>query len=187
MPIGIQEKHERDSFDDFLDSLKEDREVIQEPVIPESEPAPSDSLPGLDDVEQLPDPVMEQKKMEVALIPAETIVDVVDTAAVSLNSYIAQEPQEGASDSEKESLRKAVANYLKDTDIDISPGKLCLVLILMIYGPKTMQAFQIRKQNQENAMLREHVAELEEQLAQRNAAMPHINGKEADNGKVPAV
>lgn len=186
MPIGIQEKHERDSFDDFLDSLKEDREVIQETKIPEPEPEPADTLPGIDDAEQLPDPVMEHKKHEVAMFPAETIVDVVDTAAVSLNSYIAMERQQGASEEEKKTLQNAVANYLKDTDIDISPGKLVLVLVLMIYGPKTVQAFQIRKQNQENAALREHVAELEEQLAQRNAVQRN-QGKEAANGTVPAV
>lgn len=185
MPIGIQEKRERDSLDKFMDSLKEDREVIQETKIPD--PEPSDTLPGIDDVEQLPDPVVENRKLELSQIPAKTIVDVVDTAAVSLNSYIAQERQDGASEEEKKTLQDSVANYLKDTDIDISPGKLVLVLVLMIYGPKTVQAFQIRKQNQENAALREHVAELEEELARRNAAMQHVKGKEAKDGEVSAV
>lgn len=181
MPIGIQTKHERDSFDDFLDTLKEDREIIQEPTIPEPEPAhveASDNLPGLDDGPAPADPVLEEKKMQVAMIPAEVIVDVIDTTAVSLNSYIAQEHQDGASAEEKESLQKAVANYLRETDIDISPGKLCLVLVLMIYGPKTMQAFQVRKEHQENQALRAHVAELENQLQQR---------KEAQNGSIPNV
>lgn len=181
MPIGIQTKHERDSFDDFLDTLKEDREIIQEPTIPEPETAtvePSDSMPGVDDGPSTPDPVVEEKKMQAAMIPAEVIVDVIDTTAVSLNSYIAQEHQDGASAAEKESLQKAVANYLRETDIDISPGKLCLVLILMIYGPKTMQAFQVRKEHQENQALRAHVAELENQLQQR---------KEAQNGSIPSV
>lgn len=176
MPIGIQDKHERDSFDQFLDSLKEDREVIQEPSIPEPEPTtPADELPGID--EPLPDPTMEKKKMEVALIPAETIVDVIDTTAISVNSYIAQEHQDGASPEEKKSLQHAVANYLKDTDIDISPGKLCLVLILMIYAPKTLQAFQTRRLNQENAALRQRNAILEQQLKER----------EVTNGPVPGM
>lgn len=181
MPIGIQTKHERDSFDDFLDTLKEDREIIQEPNIPDPEPSPmepSDSMPGLDDGAAPSDPVIEEKKMQVAMIPAEVIVDVIDTTAVSLNSYIAQEHQDGASQEEKESLQKAVANYLRETDIDISPGKLCLVLVLMIYGPKTMQAFQVRKEHQENQALRAHVAELENQLQQR---------KEAQNGSIPSL
>lgn len=177
MPIGIQEKHERDSFDEFLDTLKEDREIIQEPVIPE-EPsaatAPADNLPGIDDIEKL-DPVVERNKLDIAMIPAETIVDVIDTTAISVNSYIAMEHQDGASPSEKESLQKAVANYLRETDIDISPGKMCLVLVVMIYAPKVLQAFQTRKLNIENERLRAHVADLEQQL------------KDRDNGKIPAV
>lgn len=180
MPIGIQEKHERDSFDEFLDTLKEDREVIHEPVIPEPEhlSSPSDSLPYIENpVSEVPDPVLEEKKLKVAQIPAKTIVDVIDTTAISLNSYIAMEPQEGATNQEKESLQDAVANYLRDTDIDISPGKLVLVLVLMIYGPKTMQAFQTRKENQANAALRARVVQLEDQLRE----------KEAANGTVPSV
>lgn len=178
MPIGIQTKHERDSFDKFLDTYKEPREIIQEPSIPEPEQVePSDNLPGLD--EPVADPVMEHKKLEVAMIPAETIVDVIDTTAVSLNSYIAQEHQEGASAEEKESLKHAVANYLKDTDIDISPGKLCLILILMIYAPKTLQAFQARKQNQENAALRARIQYLEQNMPK--------NQKEVQNGEIPSV
>ena len=178
MPIGIQTKHERDSFDQFLDTYKEPREIIQEPSIPEPEEVePSDNLPGLD--EPVADPAMEHKKLEVAMIPAETIVDVIDTTAVSLNSYIAQEHQEGASAEEKESLKHAVANYLKDTDIDISPGKLCLILILMIYAPKTLQAFQARKQNQENADLRARIKYLEQNMPK--------NQKEVQNGEIPSM
>lgn len=169
MPIGIQERHERDSFDQFLDTLKEDREIIQETVLPPDEPEvfePSDNLPGVDDQKEL-DPVVEKNKLEVAMIPAETIVDVIDTTAISVNTYIAMEPQEGASPAEKQSLQKAIANYLRETDIDISPGKMCMLLILMIYAPKVLQAFQTRKLNIENEQLRAHVAELENQLKQR--------------------
>lgn len=186
MGIGIQNKQERNNFDEFMERFKEEREVIQEPTIPEPEPVePSDTLPEIDNV---PDPAVERQKLDVAMIPAETIVDVIDTTAVSLNSYIAHEPQEGATESEKKSLQNAVANYLKDTDIDISPGKLCLVLILMIYGPKTMQAFQTRKHNQENAALREHIAELEDQIAQREMiAQRKRQGKEDNDGTVPSV
>ena len=171
MPIGIQEKHERDSFDEFLDTLKEDREIIQENVVPEPEPVqPADDLPGFDT--PVADPVVEKKKMEVAMIPAETIVDVIDATAVSVNSFIAMEQQEGASPAEKQSLQKALANYLRETDIDISPGKMCLVLILMIYAPKVLQAVQLRKVNIENARLRARVSELE---AKQNN--PQDNGK----------
>ena len=186
MPIGIQEKHERDSFDEWLDRYKEEREVIQEPTIPEPEHVEiSDDLPGFDS--QAPDPVLEEKKQRVAQIPAKVIVDVIDTAAISVNSYIAQSHQDGASQEEKASLQDAVANYLRDTEIDISPGKLCLVLILMIYAPKTIQAFQTRKLNQENAALKGHVAELEERLAAYNGHPQSNTGKEAKNGTVPNV
>ena len=178
MPIGIQEKQQRDSFDDFLDSLKEDREVIQEPVIPDPEPVEvAEELPGVD--APIADPVMERKKFEVSMIPAEVVVDVIDTAAVSLNSYIANEDQKGASESEKESMQHAFANYLKDTQIDLSPGKLCLVLVLMVYAPKTIQAFQKRKENQEKARLEARNAYLEQQL--------QLKEREAANGKVPGV
>lgn len=175
MPIGIQERHERDSFDQFLDTLKEDREVIQETVLPPEEPEvlePSDNLPGVDDQKEL-DPVMEKNKLEVAMLPAETIVDVIDTTAISVNTYIAMEPQEGASPAEKQSLQKAIANYLRETDIDISPGKMCMLLILMIYAPKVLQAFQTRKLNIENEQLKARVAELQEQLNdKRDGAIP---------------
>ena len=183
MPIGIQERHERDSFDDFMDRLKEEREVIQEPKIPDPEPVETaDVLPGIDD--PVPDPTIEKKKMEVALIPAETIVDVIDTTAISVNSYIAQEHQDGASEEEKASLKHAVANYLKDTDIDISPGKLCLILVLMIYAPKTLQAFQTRKINRENAALNEENAALREHIARLENRNKQ---KEVQDGPVPSV
>ena len=175
MPIGIQDKSYIESLNDFMDRLKEDREVIQEPIIPEPEPlTPSDELQGVD--EPLPDPAVERQKLDLQMIPAEVVVDVIDTAAVSLNSYIANEHQEGASKSEKDSLQNAVANYLKDTEIDISPGQLCLVLVLMIYAPKTIQAFQIRKENQEKARLEARNAFLEQQLKQKEAANVEISG-----------
>lgn len=181
MPIGIQDKQERDSFDAFLDTLKEDREIISEPA-PPAEPSPVMEPGELPEMEPVPDPVIEQKKIEVAMIPAETIVDVIDTTAISLNSYIAQEPQEGASPAEKQSLQKAIANYLRETDVDISPGKMCVLLILMIYGPKVLQAFQTRKLNQENEQLRAHVAHLEQQLnRQQNVTKPK------EDGQVPGV
>ncbi len=154
MPIGIQNNEHggKDPFETFLDDLKEPREVIQETVeIPEPVSEKADLLT---DNEPEPDPVLEKKKAEVAMIPAEVLVDVIDTTAVSLNSYIALEQVEGASETEKQSMQKAIANYLRETDIDISPGKLCLVLIALIYGPKVVHAFQVRKQNLEFKKIR---------------------------------
>lgn len=173
MPLGIQ-NNTKDPFESFLDQLNEPREVIQEQVeIPE----PSPSAPELVPEGTEPDPVMERNKMEIAMIPAETIVDVIDTTAISINSYIAKEPVEGATTEEKQSLQKAVANYLRDTNIDISPGKLCIILIMMIYGPKIMQAWQTRKQNLEMEAMRSHIQDLEAQLKE----------KEVNHATVPGV
>lgn len=181
MPIGIQNEHTKDPFDDFLDTLKEPREIIQEtPIIDDepaisTEPAPESSgTPSFIEKEE-PDPVLERKKQELAMLPAETIVDVIDTTSISLNTYIAQEPVDGATPAEKQSLQKAIANYLRETDIDISPGKMCVLLILMIYGPKTVQAFQLRKANQENERLKAQVSKLENQLRQRKETTDEIS------------
>lgn len=162
MPIGIQNENGKDPFETFLDGLKEPREVIQETVdIPEPEPVAPEII-------EEPDPVLEEKKAKVAMIPAEIIVDVIDTTAVSLNSYIAMERVEGASDTEKQSLQKALANYLRETDVEISPGKLVIVLVALIYGPKVVQAFQIRKQNLEIERLKSRIKFYEERDNQQH-------------------
>ena len=181
MPIGIKNNDgAKDPFEEFLDQLNVPREVMQEtvPVIePEPEPLTTPTASGGGDIEDI-DPVYEKKKLDIAMIPAETIVDVIDTTAISVNSYIAHEHIDGASPEEKESLQKAIANYLRETDVDISPGKMCIILIMMIYGPKVLQAFQTRKINEENEALKARVAELEDQLNQP---------KEVKNGTVPSV
>lgn len=174
MPIGIQKENGKDPFETFLDGLKEPREVIQETVdIPEPEPVAPEII-------EEPDPVLEEKKAKVAMIPAEIIVDVIDTTAVSLNSYIAMERVEGASDTEKQSLQKALANYLRETDVDISPGKLVIVLVALIYGPKVVQAFQIRKQNLEIERLKSRIKFYEERDNQQHQ-------EKEDNDEVPNV
>lgn len=175
MPIGIQNNNGKDPFESFVDQLNEKREVIQEPApVPEVIESNSDHV--ADERPEDLDPVLEQKKLDIAMIPAETIVDVIDTTAVSLNSYIAQEPVDGASDTEKQSLQKAFANYLRETNVDISPGKLCLVLVLMIYAPKVLQAFQLRKKNIENEALRAENEQLRAQLQQKNAVNNEVSG-----------
>ena len=176
MPIGIHNNNGKDPFESFVDQLNEKREVIQEPAqVPDViDPEPTHDM---DETSKELDPVLEQKKMDIAMIPAETIVDVIDTTAVSLNSYIAQEPVDGATETEKQSLQKAFANYLRETNVDISPGKLCLVLVLMIYAPKVLQAFQLRKKNIENEALRAENEQLRAQLQQKNAG----------NNEIPSV
>lgn len=169
MPLGIQQEHTKDPFDDFLDTIKEPREVIQESYMvdePEPEEIPEYENPTQDDTTEY-DPTLEKNKLEIAMIPAETIVDVIDTTAISVNSYIAQQEMEGASSQEKQSLQKAIANYLRETDVEISPSKMCILLILMIYGPKTLQAFQMRKINMENRELKSRVKYLENKLNEK--------------------
>lgn len=177
MPIGIQNNNGKDPFEAFCDSVSEPREVIQEQIyIPEEDDqkSPVNDAVNAEDL----DPVLEQKKVDMAMFPAETIVDVIDTTAISLNSYIAQEPVDGASETEKQSLKKAFAKYLSETQVDISPGKLCLILVLMIYAPKVLQAFQLRKKNIENEALR---AENEELRAALNDA------KKNSSDEIPGV
>lgn len=168
MAIGIQDNNQgRDPFDDFLDTLNQEREVIDVPeVSTDPEPVTADEGTAEDNV---PDPVIERAKFDAAMIPAETVVDCIDVGFTSLNTFIAKEDQEGATESEKESLTKATANWLKDTDIDLSPGKMLIFLVLMIYGPKTIQAFQTRKQNKEN-----------EELAAENERLRNMIEKQQD-------
>lgn len=180
MPLGIQ-NNSKDPFETFLDQLNEPREVIQEQVeIPEPSVSTTELVPEGTE----PDPVMERKKAELAMIPAEVVVDVIDTTAISINSYIAKEPVEGATAEEKQNLQKAVANYLRETDIDISPGKLVLVLVLMIYGPKLMQAWQTRKQNIEMEAMR---TEMEAQREFIKDLEAKLKNKEVNHATVPGV
>lgn len=175
MPIGIQNNNGKDPFESFVDQLNEQREIIQEPA-PVPEVTEPNTVHEADERPEELDPVLEQKKLDMAMFPAETFVDVIDTTAISVNSYIAQEPVEGASEAEKQSMRKAFAKYLSETQIDISPGKLCLILVLMIYAPKVLQAFQLRKKNIENEALRAENEELRARLQQKNANSNEVSG-----------
>lgn len=175
MPIGIQNNNGKDPFESFVDQLNEKREVIQEPA-PVTEVPEQHTVHDADESPEELDPVLEQKKIDMAKFPAETLVDVIDTTAISVNSYIAQEPVEGASEAEKQSMQKAFAKYLSETQIDISPGKLCLILVLMIYAPKILQAFQLRKKNIENEALRAENEELKARLQQKNTNNNEVSG-----------
>lgn len=176
MPIGLQNSNGKDPFEAFVDSVTEPREVIQEQIYIPEEPEPKNDVTDVVKNEDI-DPVLESKKMEVAMIPAETIVDVIDTTSISINSYIAMEPVEGASEAEKESLQKAFANYLRETNVDISPGKLCMVLVLLIYGPKILEAVQKRKHNIENEALK----------AENEALRAELESRKNSSHEVPSV
>lgn len=162
-----EETHKHDAFDDFLDSLKEPREVIDAPVPDDDETIPVENadVDVPDGESPTPeDPEEEQRKLQLAMIPAETVVECIDVGFKSINSMIAQEDVDGATDDEKESLQKATANWLRDSDIDLSPGKMMMFLVLMIYGPKTFTAFQLRKAKQENERLKEENEKLKTKL-----------------------
>lgn len=181
MAIGIQQTDnmQKDAFDEFLDTLNQPREVMSSP---EDSQYNDQDQPDIEEDPEL-DPVLEKKKLEVAMIPAQTVVDCIDLGFTSINSMIAMEHQEGASDEEKESLKNATANWLRETNIDLSPGKMLLFLVLMIYAPKTVQAFQTRKENQRIKALALENEELKSQLQQQREMQEQM-AKEMEQQKV---
>lgn len=183
MAIGLQnETHQKDDFDKFLDTLNQPREVMASPALPEEETEPEPEM-DLEEAEPEIDPVLEQKKLQVAMIPAQTVVDCIDCGFTSVNSMIAMEDQEGATDEEKESLKNATANWLRETNIDLSPGKMLLFLVLMIYGPKTVAAFQTRKENKEISRLQAEQAKMQKKIEEMQAQAERIEKlkKQAEN------
>ena len=90
-----------------------------------------------------------ENNVEFSMLPAESIVEVVDLGMVKGAELIAKEPQEGATDDEKEKLTKIWAMFLAGKNANISPGWMLLVMILLIYGPKFYGAWQIRKVKEE--------------------------------------
>ena len=157
--MGLGLKHDKDPFDDFLDSLKQPRQVMDANTM---DVPPVDELPmekqDLDDLGELGDelesPREQKQRYSLSMIPAETLVNCVDIAFTQVNSMIAKQKMEGASRDEKESLIQAAANYMKEMDIDISPGSMLVVMVLVIYAPKVWQAVELRKANEENEKLK---------------------------------
>lgn len=157
--MGLGLKHDKDPFDDFLDSLKQPRQVMDANTmdVPPVDELPMEK-PGLDDLDDLGDelesPQEQKQRYSLSMIPAETLVNCVDIAFTQVNSMIAKQKMEGASRDEKESLIQAAANYMKEKDIDISPGSMLVVMVLVIYAPKVWQAVELRKANEENEKLK---------------------------------
>ncbi len=157
--MGLGLKHEKDPFDDFLDSLKQPRQVMDANTmdVPPVDELPMEK-PDLDDFgdlgDELESPQEQKQRYNLSMIPAETLVNCVDMAFTQVNSMIAKQKMEGASRDEKESLIQAAANYMKEKDIDISPGSMLVVMVLVIYAPKVWQAVELRKANEENEKLK---------------------------------
>lgn len=162
MGLGITTEHKRDPLDDFMDSLRQPRQVMtaeEQDIIPD-EPG----LPDLEDNEEKETPAEQRARYNLSMIPAETMVNIVDMAFTQVNSMIAKQKMEGASAEEKDSLVQAAANYMKEKDIDISPGAMLVVMVLVIYAPKVWQAVELRKANEKNELLQR---QLEEERAKR--------------------
>ena len=171
MGLGITNEHTRDPFDDFLDSLKQPRQVMtaeEQDIIPDDP-----ELPDLEAADEKETPAEQRARYNLSMIPAETMVNIVDMAFTQVNSMIAKQKVEGASAEEKDSLIQAAANYMKEKDIDISPGAMLVVMVLVIYAPKVWQAVELRKANEKNELLQRQLEEerrKRELLEAQNAA-----------------
>ncbi len=157
-------KQEATGLDGYLEYLGIPRqEYANEPTgdIPDSNPFPDDT-----ETEQPedntrangfnPDNYYEPSEIKTienninfSMLPAESIVEVVDLGMVKGAELIAKEPQEGATDDEKEKLTKIWAMFLAGKNANISPGWMLLVMILLVYAPKFWGAWQIRKAKEE--------------------------------------
>lgn len=162
MGLGITTEHKRDPLDDFMDSLRQPRQVMtaeEQDIIPDDP-----DVPDLEENEERETPAEQRARYNLSMIPAETMVNIVDMAFTQVNSMIAKQKVEGASAEEKDSLIQAAANYMKEKDIDISPGAMLVVMVLVVYAPKVWQAVELRKANEKNEMLQR---QLEEERAKR--------------------
>lgn len=171
MGLGITTEHQRDPFDDFMDSLKQPRQVMtaeEQDIIPDDP-----DVPDLEAGDETETPAEQRTRYNLSMIPAETMVNVVDMAFVQVNSMIAKQKMEGASAEEKDNLVQAAANYMKDKDIDISPGAMLIVMVLVIYGPKVWQAVELRKANEEKEIL-------QRQLEEERKKVELLEGKNSD-------
>lgn len=173
MGLGITTEHKRDPFDDFLDSLKQPRQVMtaeEQDIIPDDP-----EIPDLEEQEERETPAEQRARYNLSMIPAETMVNIVDMAFTQVNTMIAKQKMEGASAEEKDSLVQAAANYMKDKDIDISPGAMLVVMVLVIYAPKVWQAVELRKANEKNEILQR---QLEEERKKRELLEAKNTGKD---------
>lgn len=157
----------KEGLDGYLDYLGiPKQEYANEPVTDEpisSDPFPDDTAnqPPEDNTRPNgfnPDSYYEpseiktmENNIEFSMIPAESLVEVVDMGMTKGAELIAKEKQEGATDDEKERLTKIWALFLAGKNANISPGWMLLAMIIIIYAPKFYGAYQIRKAKEEAA------------------------------------
>lgn len=187
MPIGIDLENNaaakpKDSFDEYLERISQPKPNYQpdEPLSSEEEPETESTYLDDSEIHTI------KNNIEFSLIPAETIVDCIDMGFVGINSIIAKKEQMGASESEKEGMKKAWANYLKDKNADLSPGWMLLIMILMVYAPKSYSAWQVRKLEEKTIILQtendekeRQIQELQVELLRMRKAMDEQQKKEA--------
>lgn len=178
--INTETEHKQDPFDDFLDSLKKPRQVMTTGM----DVVPTDGgATGFEDDTEPEDPADQKRRYSLSMIPAKTMVNCVDIAFVQVTSIIAKQPTEGATPEEKDSLIQAAANYMKEKDIDISPGAMLLVMVLVIYGPKVWQAVELRKANMEKEALQKQLEEEKKKVEMMESLRKaEKEEKEAKNG-----
>lgn len=152
MGLGIA-KQAGDPFDEFLDSLKQPRQVMEQHYIEPIEDELPEDTDEETEQETQESPEEQKRRYSLSMIPAETLVNCVDLAFTQVNSIIAKQKVEGATDEEKDSLIQAAANYMKEKEIDISPGSMLVVMVLIIYAPKVYQAVELRRANEKNERL----------------------------------
>lgn len=171
MGLGINTEqtpteHTQDPFDEFVDSLKQPRQVMAPEL--DAVEAGMEMTPSFEgnppDMEEKETPTEQRVRYNLQMIPAETLVNCVDIAFTQVNSIIAKQKVEGATKEEKDSLIQAAANYMKEKDIDISPSSMLIVMVLVIYGPKVYNAIELRKANEEKEALQKKVAEQQKMI-----------------------
>lgn len=114
----------------------------------------SDELP-LEEIEVIQEaaPEVEKEKtvtLKAARSSAKFLTTAIDAPLSSLLAFYAKEDDADdfkCDQEERDTLEEALTEYLKDKGADIPPGMMLLVVILSIYGSKTMKAFNMRKQN----------------------------------------
>ena len=120
MGLGINTEqtteHTQDSFDEFLDRLKQPRQVMAPEL--DAVEAGMEMTPSFEgnppDMEEKETPTEQRARYNLSMIPAETLVNCVDIAFTQVNSIIAKQKVEGATQEDKDSLIQAAANYMKE-------------------------------------------------------------------------
>lgn len=172
----------KDEFDAYLDRIKQSKQYFREAGTDgnassgQNTTMNTEATGGYLDKEQL-DTVKENLALSRSLAPA--IVTAVDMGFTGLNTIIATKRQEGATEQEKKDLADLWAWYLKDKNLDLSPGAMLLVCTLLVYGPKTYEAVQCRMHEKELAEARRKEEAQRKRIAELEAKVKELEGEKA--------